>query len=98
MNTLPELDRSEEEVVDAIDAVGDPTRKQILGHLRKIDYLYNIASEFRISTSTVKHHLDILLDHGLIKQVGSGNYRKLYQITEFGQAIYNEFDREERSE
>ncbi|HXR03494.1 MAG TPA: autorepressor SdpR family transcription factor [Verrucomicrobiae bacterium] len=56
-------------------ALNDPTRRQILGLLRKNDMTAGeIASQFNISKPSISHHLDLLKQADLVLAEKSGQF------------------------
>jgi DNA-binding transcriptional ArsR family regulator len=56
-------------------ALSDPTRREILEMLRKVDLTAGeIADAFNISKPSISHHLDILRQAGLVVSVRDGQH------------------------
>ena len=67
------------------------TRTDILKLLKKRNHtLSEIAEELKISKTTVKEHIDILIEGRLIEQVPSTNKWKYYTLTKDGRKLVGE--------
>ena len=67
------------------------TRTEILKLLKKRNYtLSEIADALKISKTTAKEHLDILMEGKLIEQVPSTNIWKYYTLTKDGRRLVGE--------
>jgi len=67
------------------------TRTEILKLLKKRNYtLSEIADALKISKTTAKEHLDILMEGKLIEQVPSTNIWKYYTLTKDGRKLVGE--------
>jgi DNA-binding transcriptional ArsR family regulator len=79
--------------VDAIAALGDPTRRAIfecVAHGPKS--VGEIAAEFSVSRPAVSQHLRVLKEAGLVTDKADGT-RRIYQIRQQGiQAIHGYLD------
>jgi DNA-binding transcriptional ArsR family regulator len=65
---------------DPFDALGDPTRREILRLLSEGDKpVYEIASSLPISRPAVSRHLRLLKDAGLVAEHADGN-RRIYHL------------------
>ncbi|MEP7271791.1 MAG: metalloregulator ArsR/SmtB family transcription factor [Acidobacteriota bacterium] len=61
-------------------AVADPTRRAILGHLKLSDQSAGfLCAQFAISQPAVSQHLRVLLDAGLVSERRDGR-RRLYKL------------------
>jgi len=69
---------------DPFDALGDPTRREILSLLSKGDKpVHEIASSLPISRPAVSRHLRLLKDSGLVAERADGN-RRIYHLEVVG--------------
>ena len=67
-----------------LDALGDPTRRAILGHLRKGPLPVGaLAKAFPISRPAISQHLKILKDARLVTDRPEGT-RRVYQLDPAG--------------
>jgi DNA-binding transcriptional ArsR family regulator len=65
---------------DPFDALGDPTRREILRLLSEGDKpVHEIASTLPISRPAVSRHLRLLKDAGLVAERAEGN-RRIYHL------------------
>jgi len=65
---------------DPFDALGDPTRREILRLLSEGDKpVHEIASSLPISRPAVSRHLRLLKDAGLVAEHAEGN-RRIYHL------------------
>lgn len=65
---------------DPFEALGDPTRRQILRLLSAGDKpVHEIASSLPISRPAVSRHLRVLKDAGLVSERAEGN-RRIYHL------------------
>ncbi|HEX4126681.1 MAG TPA: metalloregulator ArsR/SmtB family transcription factor [Acidimicrobiales bacterium] len=65
---------------DPFDALGDPTRREILRLLSESDKpVHEIASALPISRPAVSRHLRLLKDAGLVAERAEGN-RRIYHL------------------
>ena len=69
---------------DPFEAIGDPTRREILRLLSEGDKpVHEIASALPISRPAVSRHLKLLADAGLVAQNAAGT-RRIYHLEEAG--------------
>lgn len=69
---------------DPFEAIGDPTRREILRLLSEGDKpVHEIASALPISRPAVSRHLKLLSDAGLVAQKAEGT-RRIYHLEEAG--------------
>src|SRR5580692_6379563 len=69
---------------DPFDALGDPTRREILRLLSEGDKpVHEIASALPISRPAVSRHLRLLKDAGLVAEQARGT-RRIYHLQEEG--------------
>lgn len=65
---LEERKASQEELLAALKALGDASKFQILTHLHKgAKYNLELAEELGLSAATVSHHMNVLLNCGLVR-------------------------------
>ena len=61
---------------------GGRTRVRILKSLmKKPGNIYEISRRLGLNYRTVKYHLDLMLDHGLVEKVGNG-YGSIYIVSD----------------
>ena len=73
-----------ETVGDPFDALGDPTRREILRLLSDGDRpVHEIAAALPISRPAVSRHLRLLKDAGMVAEEAQGN-RRIYHLREEG--------------
>ncbi len=80
---------------ETFKALAMDTRVKILKRLDE-NYQYtltDLASEMDMAPSTIKEHLDKLLEVGLIKQVERGKKWKYYRLTDKGKKILNPYEK-----
>jgi len=79
--------------VDAIAALGDPTRRAIFECVaRGPKSVGEIAAEFSVSRPAVSQHLRVLKEAGLVTDTADGT-RRIYQVRQQGiQAIHGYLD------
>jgi DNA-binding transcriptional ArsR family regulator len=66
--------------VNALDALGDPTRRSIFERLRRgARSVTELADELPVSRPAVSQHLRVLKDAGLVRERRDGT-RRLYRI------------------
>ena len=71
-------------VGDPFDALGDPTRREILRLLSQGDKpVHEIAAALPISRPAVSRHLRLLKDAGMVAERPDGN-RRIYQLQDGG--------------
>jgi DNA-binding transcriptional ArsR family regulator len=76
---------------DPFDALGDPTRREILRLLSEGDKpVHEIASSLPISRPAVSRHLRLLKDAGLVAERAEGN-RRIYQLQGEGVRAVQEY-------
>jgi DNA-binding transcriptional ArsR family regulator len=76
---------------DPFDALGDPTRREILRLLSEGDKpVHEIASSLPISRPAVSRHLRLLKDAGLVAERAQGN-RRIYQLQGEGVQAVQEY-------
>jgi DNA-binding transcriptional ArsR family regulator len=69
---------------DPFDALGDPTRREILRLLSDGDKpVYEIAAALPISRPAVSRHLRLLKDAGMVAERAEGN-RRIYHLRDEG--------------
>ena len=69
---------------DPFDALGDPTRREILRLLSNGDRpVHEIAAALPISRPAVSRHLRLLKDAGMVAEEAQGN-RRIYHLREEG--------------
>jgi DNA-binding transcriptional ArsR family regulator len=67
-------------VVDPFDALGDPTRRELLIQLARGDRsVAELAADMPISRPAVSRHLRVLKDAGLVDEVPRGT-RRIYHL------------------
>ncbi|MCT9089664.1 metalloregulator ArsR/SmtB family transcription factor [Streptomyces sp. ASQP_92] len=77
----------EDDEAGVFRALADPTRRQILEHLRGGELpAGRIASRFAISTPSISRHLRVLKEAGLVTERRDGN-RIIYALVEDRLAI-----------
>jgi DNA-binding transcriptional ArsR family regulator len=76
---------------DPFDALGDPTRREILRLLSAGDKpVHEIAAALPISRPAVSRHLRLLKDAGLVAERAEGN-RRIYQLQDGGVRAVQEY-------
>ena len=76
---------------DPFDALGDPTRREILRLLSNGDKpVHEIAAELPISRPAVSRHLRLLKDAGMVAEEARGN-RRIYHLREEGLQAVQEY-------
>jgi len=76
---------------DPFDALGDPTRREILRLLSNGDKpVHEIAAELPISRPAVARHLRLLKDAGMVAEEARGN-RRIYHLREEGLQAVQEY-------
>ena len=71
---------------------GGPNRLQILFVLMEKPYNANqLAKETGLDYKTIKHHLEILIENGMIRIAQAKNYGELYHLTDFAKQRMNVF-------
>jgi DNA-binding transcriptional ArsR family regulator len=71
-------------VVDPFEALGDPTRRELLAQLARGDRsVAELAADMPISRPAVSRHLRVLKDAGLVDEVPRGT-RRIYHLQERG--------------
>lgn len=76
---------------DPFDALGDPTRREILRLLSEGEKpVHEIASSLPISRPAVSRHLRLLKDAGLVAERAQGNQR-IYQLEGEGVQAVQEY-------
>jgi DNA-binding transcriptional ArsR family regulator len=77
--------------VDPFEALGDPTRREILRLLSAGDKpVHEIASSLPISRPAVSRHLRLLKDAGLVTERAEGN-RRIYHLQGEGVRAVQEY-------
>jgi len=72
--------------VDALQALGDPTRRSVLEQLREGPRAVGeIAAQLPVSRPAVSQHLRVLKEAGLVKERQNGT-RRLYRVDPNGLA------------
>jgi DNA-binding transcriptional ArsR family regulator len=78
-------------LADPFDALGDPTRREILRLLSEGDKpVHEIASALPISRPAVSRHLRLLKDAGLVAERAEGN-RRIYHLQDDGVQAVQEY-------
>jgi len=80
---------------ETFKALAMDTRIRILRMLEK-HYQYtltDLANEMEMAPSTIKEHLDKLLEVGLITQIERGKKWKYYRLTDKGKKILNPYEK-----
>ena len=73
---------------------GGPNRLQILFLLSDGPLNANrLTKELRLDYKTVKHHLEILVENGLVKVSNEKKYGELYYLTNYAREKIKIFDR-----
>ncbi len=92
MNLILGPDRLRRVLLYLISATrGGPVRAVILATLKEEPMNANqLAERLSHDYSTIKHHLDVLMENGLIEPVG-GKYGQLYFLSSLLQENYVEF-------
>ena len=76
---------------DAMDALGDPTRRAIFERLQSGPRAVGeLARELPVSRPAVSQHLKVLKDAGLVRDQADGT-RRLYQIDPAGLAALRSY-------
>ena len=76
---------------DPFDALGDPTRREILRLLSAGDKpVHEIAASLPISRPAVSRHLRLLKDAGLVAERAEGN-RRIYHLQHVGVRAVQEY-------
>jgi len=76
---------------DPFDALGDPTRREILRLLSNGDMpVHEIAAGLPISRPAVSRHLRLLKDAGMVAEEAQGN-RRIYHLREEGLRAVQEY-------
>jgi DNA-binding transcriptional ArsR family regulator len=77
--------------VNALDALGDPTRRSIFERLRRgARSVTELADELPVSRPAVSQHLRVLKDAGLVRERRDGT-RRLYRIDPDGLAEVRDY-------
>ncbi len=73
---------------------GGPTRLQILSALDSGPLNANqLTTILRLDYKTVRHHLEVLLENGLVRVSKEKKYGELYHITEYASRRVKSFER-----
>ena len=76
---------------DPFDALGDPTRREILRLLSDGDKpVHEIAAALPISRPAVSRHLRLLKDAGMVAEEAQGN-RRIYHLQDEGLRAVQEY-------
>jgi len=76
---------------DPFDALGDPTRREILRLLSNDDMpVHEIAAALPISRPAVSRHLRLLKDAGMVAEEAQGN-RRIYHLRDEGLRAVQEY-------
>jgi DNA-binding transcriptional ArsR family regulator len=76
---------------DPFDALGDPTRREILRLLSDGDKpVHEIAATLPISRPAVSRHLRLLKDAGMVAEEAQGN-RRIYHLRDEGLRAVEEY-------
>ncbi len=76
---------------DPFDALGDPTRREILRLLSDGDRpVHEIAATLPISRPAVSRHLRLLKDAGMVAEEAQGN-RRIYRLRDEGLRAVQEY-------
>jgi len=80
---------------ETFKALAIDTRVTILRKLEENHQytLTDLANEMQMAPSTIKEHLDKLLEVGLIKRIERGKKWKYYRLTEKGKNILNPYEK-----
>ncbi len=71
---------------------GGITRGRIIQYIRENPCNANkLAESLKIDYKTVRHHIDVLLKHRIIVNIGEG-YGRQFHLSEYMKANINEFD------
>lgn len=74
-----------------LDAIGDPTRRAILGRLRKgPSSVSKLASGFSVSRPAISQHLRVLKDADLVRDRAEGT-RRVYELNPAAFASLREY-------
>ena len=77
--------------VNALDALGDPTRRSIFERLRRgARSVTELADELPVSRPAVSQHLRVLKDAGLVRERRDGT-RRFYRIDPDGLAEVRDY-------
>ena len=72
-------------------ALSSDTRTQIIKFLNERNYtLSELSTKLNLASPTVKQHLEILGNSGLIEQIDSGHKWKYYKLTKKGKGLLND--------
>jgi DNA-binding transcriptional ArsR family regulator len=78
-------------VGDPFDALGDPTRREILRLLSDGDKaVHEIAAALPVSRPAVSRHLRLLKDAGMVAEQAAGN-RRIYHLRDEGLRAVQEY-------
>ena len=76
---------------DPFDALGDPTRREILRLLSDGDKpVHEIAAALPVSRPAVSRHLRLLKDAGMVAEQAAGN-RRIYHLRDEGLRAVQEY-------
>lgn len=75
-----------------VGSKGGGTRVKILRLVRrKPSNVYQIAKELNLNYRTVKYHLELMLEHGIVERVGE-DYGAIYVLSEKVEKSWNEIE------
>jgi DNA-binding transcriptional ArsR family regulator len=77
--------------MDALDALGNPTRREILNELRRAPLpVGTLATRFDVSRPAISRHLRVLMDVGLVSTEERGT-QNVYAVRVQGFAAVREY-------
>jgi DNA-binding transcriptional ArsR family regulator len=77
--------------MDALDALGNPTRREILNELRRAPLPVGaLATRFDVSRPAISRHLRVLMDVGLVSTEEHGT-QNVYAVRVQGFAVVREY-------
>jgi len=72
------------DLVSSVQTLGNPTRLKIFEYCLQRQNYSSLIFDLRLNPASLKHHIDILINHGLIRKVGRGQY----ETTSLGKLLY----------